>query len=329
MKMYLFILLASVTFIACKKKGCTDENATNYNENAKKDDGSCVYEDPQLIFVFDFDSTQARLNNLGFDTPMPSGHAGQSPKMNKMSAHYLELAQSAFTALGSGKVLYHAPETSVGGETAIDFSKAVLVGKNQAFLTVPLKNITAGEYEYLRVSLGYQNYDVKFHYDSVHNVPGVGNVHVQQDFPATVASFVGYNTYLTSYKIKNQNVVVNANKKQGYWGFETSGTITALGNYPFSFYDTGESPAGATTVVNPINSSSPIPAGSCVVTGAFNGGKLKITGQEKKSITIRVSLSTNKSFEWVDLNGNGKWEPAKGENIVDMGLRGLIPYIQY
>ena len=30
-------------FTSCKKKGCTNENATNYNADAKKDDGSCTY----------------------------------------------------------------------------------------------------------------------------------------------------------------------------------------------------------------------------------------------------------------------------------------------
>ena len=30
-------------FSSCKKKGCMDENASNYNPDAKKDDGSCVY----------------------------------------------------------------------------------------------------------------------------------------------------------------------------------------------------------------------------------------------------------------------------------------------
>lgn len=36
----------AMTATSCKKEGCTDETATNYNEEAKKDDGSCVYPDP-------------------------------------------------------------------------------------------------------------------------------------------------------------------------------------------------------------------------------------------------------------------------------------------
>jgi hypothetical protein len=40
-------------------------------------------------------------------------------------------------------------------------------------------------------------------------------------------------------------------------------------------------------------------------------------------------MSTNQSFEWIDGNANGKWEPSKGESVVDMGLRGMIPFVQY
>jgi hypothetical protein len=66
-----------------------------------------------------------------------------------------------------------------------------------------------------------------------------------------------------------------------------------------------------------------------LVTGAFAGGnKLTITGNETKDIIVTVSLSTNKSFEWTDTNGNGKWDVTKGERVVDMGLRGMIPSFQ-
>jgi hypothetical protein len=41
-----------------------------------------------------------------------------------------------------------------------------------------------------------------------------------------------------------------------------------------------------------------------------------------------VSISTNKSFEWNEVVNDGKWEPAKGENVVDMGIRGIKPVIE-
>jgi hypothetical protein len=63
---------------------------------------------------------------------------------------------------------------------------------------------------------------------------------------------------------------------------------------------------------------------SCVVTGKFSA-PLEITGLEKKNVVVTLSLSTNKSFEWIDTNGNGKFDPSQGETVVDMGLRGLIP----
>jgi hypothetical protein len=42
-----------------------------------------------------------------------------------------------------------------------------------------------------------------------------------------------------------------------------------------------------------------------------------------------MSLSTNNSFEWVDSDGNGRWDVNTStmtiDTVVDMGLRGLIP----
>lgn len=303
----LLATLVSLALVSCKKEKEIDPVV-----------------EPRLVFVFDFDSTQARLNNLGQPADMPSGHAGQNPKMNRMSAHYIELAQNAYTQIGAGAILYHAEETTIGGANAIDFSKATLAGKGGTFFSVPIKDVAKGEYDYLRVSLGYQNFDVKFHLDTTVTVGG-NNINIVQDFPATVASFVGFNSYIQNFLIKTETITVNGNKKQGYWGFENK---SSWNGYPINYTGTGQAPDGATTVVNPISSTSPIPAGSCLVTGPFNGGKLKITGTETKDIVIRVSLSTNKSFEWVDNNGNGKWEPSKGEQVVDMGLRGMIPYVQ-
>ena len=126
--------------------------------------------------------------------------------------------------------------------------------------------------------------------------------------------------------IKTKSVNVNGNRKQGYWGFESTYNLPFIGSRTDTI--TGQAPEGATTVVNPLNATSPIPAGSCVVTAQFQPGKLTITGKETKDIIIEVSLSTNKSFEWKEVNNNGKWDPLKGEKLVDMGIRGMIPTVQ-
>lgn len=45
MKNNLILLMSLICFstLSCKKEGCTDSNATNYDANAKENDGSCIY----------------------------------------------------------------------------------------------------------------------------------------------------------------------------------------------------------------------------------------------------------------------------------------------
>lgn len=280
----IFLVLFSIaTFFSCDDK---DDNV----------------EEPYLIIKFKFDPNQVRLNNLGQPAAIPSGHAAQSPDFSKISAHYFELAPTAYTQLGSGTILYHADETTQGGGVAIDFSKAVIVGDDEAFLRIPLSQVAQGNYEYVRVSLAYQEYTI--------SVRNAGN-----DYLGKLASFVGYNTYITTHNIGNNSFPVNGNRLQGYWAF-------ALNDFPYA--TSGQSPVGATTVPNPIAATSPIPAGSCVVTGKF-AQNLVINGNETRDVVITLSLSCNNSFEWEEVVSDGKYEPSIGENVVDMGLRGLIP----
>ena len=292
MKSHTALLLLSILFIA----SCKDDN---------KDPDQPAPAAPQLIFKFAFDSTQVRLNNFGQPTNVPAGHGALSPHFNTISAHYIELAQDSLTLLGNGKVLYRATETTAGGSLAIDFNQSHVVHEGETFFSMPLSDVSPGTYKWLRVSLAYQNYDVPFRSSGF-------------DFTGTLASFIGFNTYITTYQPKNHPVVVNGNRAQGYWAFELNvfGTDTVF---------QGQAPG--TTVPNPISASSPIPPGSCVVTGAFNG-PLTISGSESQDVVVTVSLSNNKSFEWTDANGNNIYEPPS-DTVVDMGIRGLIPYVTY
>ena len=266
------------------------------------EDSDDVSEEPHLIVKFQFDPNQVRLNNLGQPATIPSGHAAQSPDFRKISAHYFELAPTAYTQLTEGTVLYHADETTQGGSVAIDFSKAVVVGEGETFLRIPLSQVAQGNYEYVRVSLAYQEYNISIRNNGA-------------DYLGKLASFVGYNSYITTHSIGNNSFPVNANRLQGYWAF-------ALNDFPYA--TSGQAPAGATTVPNPIAATSPIPSGSCVVTGKF-AQNLIINGNETRDVVITLSLSSNNSFEWQEVTSDGKYEPSIGENVVDMGLRGLIP----
>jgi hypothetical protein len=299
----LLAFMACLLIFSCKKKDTVTGSST-----------------AKLIFKFKFDSTQVRLNNIGQPSVIPPGNAAQSPVVNKMSAHYIELAPGALTQLGNGAVLYRASETSTGGSNAIDFSKSFFAGNNEMFYEVPVKDIKPGDYEWLRISLAYQNGDVKYRVDTT-----INGISINQDNTGTIASFIGFNTYIGNFTVKNQSLTVNGNRKQGFWGFETTLTVAGV-TVPIT--NSGQAPDGATTVVNPLFSTSPIPAGSCVVTAAFTPGKLKITGAETTDIVVELSFSTNKSFEWKDIIPNGKWEPLKGEILADMGVRGMIPVIK-
>ena len=296
----LLTVFVAVSLHACKK---------NEPNNSSAD----------LHFKLQFDASQERLNNLGQPATIPAGNAAQTPEFREMSLHYIELAPTANTWLGDGAIVYQAAETTLGGETAVDFDKAAKGGNDEVFTTVSLKNIPPGTYEWIRVSVTYQNYDVAF---NINNVPVLGNLTNQK---GTIASFVGFNTYLSTVKPREKTLSVNDDKKQGFWAFETSL------NAPYDIYNqiySGSAPAGATTVVNPLVLSSPVPAGSCVVTGKL-AQPLVITGDETDDLTVNLSFSINQSFEWKDTNLNGQLDfygdgTTANEQIVDMGLRGLV-----
>ena len=287
---------------------------------------SCKHEEPvknaDLVFTLGFDPTQLRLNSLGEPAVIPVGHGALTPDMNEMSLHYIELSPNGLTALGKGEIVYHAEEITSGGSTAIDFENAIKAGNNDEFFRLNIKDIKPGRYEYIRASVSYQNYHVKY---NINEIPGIGDL-LQQE--GTIASFVGFNTYIKNVVPRTQSLTVNSNMPQGYWVFETNLQPPYSGYNKLYF---GQAPEGATTVVNPLFGSSPIPAGSCVVTGQL-AEPLVIKGDETEDVTIRLNFSVNNSFEWIDDNGNGQLDfygtvGTPHEKVVDMGLRGLIPVI--
>ncbi|NOQ73157.1 MAG: DUF4856 domain-containing protein [Crocinitomix sp.] len=72
---FLLILIATAAIVSCKKKGCTDETASNYSEEAKKDDGSCTY--PELAIPSTYNFTDDAGNNT-------VSYGGQEERLNQL-----------------------------------------------------------------------------------------------------------------------------------------------------------------------------------------------------------------------------------------------------
>lgn len=77
-----FIIVFITCLVSCKKKGCTDPLATNYDLDAKKDNGTCVYED--------FDK-QAMLTNItnNYIIPAISNYKTKCDALNNSSNSFV------------------------------------------------------------------------------------------------------------------------------------------------------------------------------------------------------------------------------------------------
>ncbi len=83
MKIFFYFLTISVlvtSMMSCKKKGCTDPAAMNYNSKAKKDDGSCTYNQTQAYTI---PTTYSFTNSNGESTV---NYSGQTDRINQLIA---------------------------------------------------------------------------------------------------------------------------------------------------------------------------------------------------------------------------------------------------
>ncbi len=268
---------------------------------------SCKKENknPKLIFKYVFDPNGERLDNFGNVSSVPSGNATQTPDFKRLGIHSIELINYVVSLPTENSLIYKGSEVSNGSLSAIDFDSEKIVSNSEVLIEIPISEMEPGTYNYLRNSLAFQEYNIDFTYFE----PNSGTTF---DLDASVASFVGYRTSISSFNVGAELIQLDSVVEQGYFAVHFDN--------PFTYTVTGSTPT--TTVVNPLDNVSPIPLGSCLVTGEFEQ-PLTITGEETEDITVEVRVSINNSFEWTEVNMDGKYEPAVGEQVVDMGIRGL------
>ena len=98
MKTNIYILCATLAFtaVSCKKEGCTDPSASNYNKKSKKDDGSCQYATPYTI-----PSTYTFVNAQGNSTV---DYSGQTDRLNQLR-EMITYAETGLTTTLDAQVL--------------------------------------------------------------------------------------------------------------------------------------------------------------------------------------------------------------------------------
>ncbi len=98
-KFFLFLAISTTVLSACKKEGCTDKNALNYNDKAKKNDGSCLYE--QSITDLVIPSTYVFNDANGHSTV---DYSGQTDRLNQLS-EMIAYAESGETSVINAQIL--------------------------------------------------------------------------------------------------------------------------------------------------------------------------------------------------------------------------------
>lgn len=127
-KKFIFVCAVVVSITACKKEGCTDSTATNYNEDAKKDDDSCIYPDEAESYTTP--STFAFVDADGHSTV---SYSGQTDRLNQLSEMVTLMKSGTSTAVSAQDLKDMFANTADNGNGNFSFTSSKQL-KNKCFI---------------------------------------------------------------------------------------------------------------------------------------------------------------------------------------------------
>lgn len=132
-KMKYQILVAAAVlgsaFVGCKKKGCTDEKATNYNKEAKKNDGSCEYATAPSTPAYTIPATYAFTDANGNSTV---SYSGQTERLNQLSEMTTKMKTGTSTTVSAQELKDMFANVGDNGNGHFSFSSSKQL-KNKCF----------------------------------------------------------------------------------------------------------------------------------------------------------------------------------------------------
>jgi hypothetical protein len=118
MKKILLITSAiTILLTSCKKEGCTDETALNYNSEAKKDDGSCVFDEP----TYSIPTTYSFADASGVSTV---NYDGQTERLNQLREIVVYLKTGTSAALNAQQLKDMFANTNGNANGAFSFTSS-------------------------------------------------------------------------------------------------------------------------------------------------------------------------------------------------------------
>ncbi len=118
-----FFAIGSVIFSGCSKEGCTDPTAENYDPDAKKDDGSCIYAENQAPTISDFtitgDPTPGGTLDIHFIAADNEGLSGYTLQSEKGGSTSTDIDASISGGSETVDTVYNIPQTMAVGDALI------------------------------------------------------------------------------------------------------------------------------------------------------------------------------------------------------------------